>query len=352
VCLSSVVIAGRAPEDAQENLDAVLAAYAAGDHAVVERTFARSRDFQRFRLSDRGRLERWLGPWRPDKAKLLLDVIARSADIAPAYTLTLLHAGQAYVLGRPAPPGSAAGEDRLEQTWHAVALAVLQSRFYDGEVERYLGRVAARRPAPALAVVGPPRGELARAIAQEQRCRVLHASARHDRLATESDFAAATPPAEREAAITCVRQALTRFEAAAKHADGQTEARLRAGWAIFQLGRSAEAMKTFEGIDAGDDHLLAYWLALFRGRTADALGDDPDAERAYRRALAAFPGAHSASIGLALSLFRMNRDDEAEEAASAVRRQSGNAVDPWELYPAGDARFLGRWLGGVRGLRP
>jgi tetratricopeptide (TPR) repeat protein len=223
--------------------------------------------------------------------------------------------GRDYVVGRPSPPGTAADDDAFERRWHGIALAVLQTRFYDGEIERYLERLAQRRPRATTVPVWPERADLAEAIAQEQRCRVQHVGARHDRLAATEAFAAATPTADRELAVTCVDRSRAKFERAAAHAESRAEAQVRGGWALFQLGRNAEALQMFDGVDPQDDRPLAYWLALFRGRTRDAMGATADAEADYRRALALFPDAQSATIGLALTLFRMNRDDEADAAA-------------------------------------
>jgi hypothetical protein len=101
-------------------------------------------------------------------------------------------------------------------------------------------------------------------------------------------------------------------------------------------------------VEPGDDRELAYWTALFRGRIADVLGRDRDAERAYRAALAAAPDAQSAGIGLTLALFRMNRSEEAEAMGMAVRTRSASVVDPWWNYHGGDQRFVARWIGELR----
>jgi len=164
----------------------------------------------------------------------------------------------------------------------------------------------------------------------------------------EMEGASATPAAERGAAIECVQVALSFFEAAAAHPETRDEARTRAGFALFQLGRNADAQQSLDAANPGDDRTLAYWRALFRGRVADALDQTADAERAYREALAGFPDAHSASIGLALSLFRLHRDDEAEAAVHAVRQRSIKVDDPWEAYYPADARFADKWIAELR----
>jgi tetratricopeptide (TPR) repeat protein len=333
---------------ADVSLDQILAAYTSGDHAIVERAFAKSNDFQRYKLIDQPRLERWLGTWSRPKAAMLIEIIDRASQIAPAYSARLLGTGQRYVLSRKEPPGASAADDVLERRWHLIAIAGLQRRFLGAEVVRYVDNLQAGRPFPANALVWDSRVHLGRAVGQEQRCRLMHATARHDRVLAELEGASSTPAAERSVAIECVQVALSFFEAAASHAAVREEARTRAAFAQFQLGRNADARQSLESVNPGDDRTLAYWRSLFRGRVADALGSPADAEQAYRDALAGFPDAHSASIGLALSLFRLQRDDEAEAAVKAVRQRSLNAVDPWETYYTADARFVERWIAELR----
>jgi tetratricopeptide (TPR) repeat protein len=346
--MPAILVPAAAPD--QQGLDRMLAAYASGDHEVVTRTLARSRDFQKHDLLLNERhLEKWLGAWDRTKAAMLAEIVDRASIIALAYGRVVLAVGQRYVLNRPSPPGASPADDAIERRWHLIAVGSLQRRSLADPTGRYLEALQARRHLPESAAVWDPRLDLGGAIGQEQRCRLLHATARHDRVLAELEGAAATPTAERQAAIECVRAALSLFEKAAVNADTRDEALTRAGFALLQLGRNEEAQKAPEDANPGADRTLAYWRALFRGRVADALGADMDSERAYREALANFPDAHSASVGLALALFRLRRDDDAEAAAGAVRKRSITAVDPWDSYLAGEARFVERWIGEMRG---
>jgi hypothetical protein len=126
------------------------------------------------------------------------------------------------------------------------------------------------------------------------------------------------------------------------------EARTRAGFAAFQLGKNDEARAALDGVTGSADRTVAYWRALFLGRVSDALGADADAERAYRDAVRLFPDAQTARIGLALALFRLHRDDDAGEAVLAARRVRAEGVDPWETYFDGDARYVAGWLAAMR----
>ena len=117
---------------------------------------------------------------------------------------------------------------------------------------------------------------------------------------------------------------------------------------LYQAGRHADALKWLDGVVAGDDRDLAYWLALFRGRVLTALNRPQDASAAYKAAVALYPTAQSAGIGLALELMRLDRMQEADAAARVVRTAGSSATDPWSSYGAGDRRFLDPWIDQLR----
>ena len=344
--LTAPTPAAEPTDQAAPALDKMLAAYTAGDHAIVARMLARSSDFQRNRLMNRERMERWLAAWNPHKAAMLIEMADQSATIGPAYTTTLLGIGQRYVLARAV--GSSPADDAVERRFHAIALGILQKRFLAEEIARYVTLLEKSRPRPTANAVLDARLDFARAIGQEQTCRLLHATARHDRLLAEFEGAAATPPAERQRAIECVERSLTLFDAAAARPETRDEARTRTAFSLFQLGRTDDAHQALTGANPGEDRALVYWHALLRGRVADAREADADAERAYRDALTAYPDAHTAGIGLALALFRMRRDDDAETAMRMVHKRSMKAVDPWDTYYGADGRFVSSWIGELR----
>jgi tetratricopeptide (TPR) repeat protein len=335
----------------QQGLDPILAAYTTGDHDVVARTLVTSNDFRRLRLIDGRRLERWLGAWSPVKADFLLELIDRASAVGPAYVSPLVTKGQAYVLSRPGAVGVSAQEDALERRWHLIAVGTLQRRLMGEQIVGYVEVLQTRRPLPANAAVWDARVNLGRGIGQEQVCRAIHATARHDRLLAEFEGKAATPPAVRQMAIDCMQTALRYLESAAAREEVGEEARTRAGFAAFQLGKNDDARAALAGASGSADRTLAYWRALFLGRVSDALGADADAERAYREAVRLFPEAQTARVGLALALFRQHRDDDADEAVLAARRVRADGVDPWETYFEGDARFVSDWIAAVRKAR-
>ncbi len=116
----------------------------------------------------------------------------------------------------------------------------------------------------------------------------------------------------------------------------------------YQLGAYPDALKTIERAGTTEDAELTYWMQLFRGRILDGLERYADAERAYRAALAARPAAQSAGVGLALTLFKLDRVTDARAAAMAARQQPRDTVDPWWTYLGADARFIPRWRAELR----
>ena len=335
----------------QQSLDQILATYSGGDHDVVTRSFVHSNDFRKRNLFERRKIEEWLGAWSPDKAALVVELIERASSVAPAYIPNLVTTGQRYVLGRPSQPGAVLREDDLERRWHLIALGAMQRHFLTRNLLQYVEVLRARRPLPAAAVVWDPRIELARGIAQEQQCRLLNATARDDEVLENLEGGAATPLVQRREATGCMRTALTMLEAAAEREEVRDEAFTRAGFVAFQLGRNPEAKALLDSVRPGPDRSLAYWRSLFSGRVADALRADAAAETAYRAALAEYPEAHSARIGLALALFRQHRSDEADAAMRAARQVGDEAVDPWDGYFMADIRFVGDWLAAMRKAR-
>ena len=346
-------------------LDAVLATYLSGDTDVIRRTFARSVDFQdRLRLSEPRELDRWLGSWNRGKALFVLEIARAAAIVAPRYSTGLIGAGRRYVgtapVGDPASREAAA----FAQLWHRTAVALLQAYGDPWRVEEHVGDLVARAGAGA----GPldARLVLARGVARERACwnrrpSLDQPSSHAGALAkaagvTVPDDLDGPTKSGREASVnahlTCLRDALAQFEAASCFDETRAEARTRGGWALFLIGRLAEALEWLDAAEPGDDRDLAYWLGLFKGRVLDGLGRFQPAATAYQCALALYPGAQSAGVGLALELVRLDRDVEADEVARSLRTAGATAPDPWSTYLDGDHRFVDRWIAQLRaGMR-
>jgi hypothetical protein len=342
-------------------LDAVLAGYMRGDVGIVSRTFTTSLDFQAAGLGEPGRLERWLGGWHRGKAALLLDLARAASDVAPHFVPPIVGAGHRYLLASGVTGSSDVPEEPFGRLWRRAAIGLLQRSGAPFMIDEHLDALAAAQGPVATDVALDPRLVLARAIAQERRCwdgrpdlarpgagvRNLTRVAGAERVPGDPTTAAVR--AEDERWRTCLDEAVARFDVAAAAADTRTEARVRGAWLLFQRSDALQALEWLDAAgSAGDDHELAYWGALIRGRVLDELERYQDAADAYAAALTLCPNAQSAGVGLALALFRLDRVAEADELARALRARTANVDDPWWIYPGGDQRFVDRWMAELR----
>ena len=346
----------------QNPLAFALTAYAGGDHDVIKRVFARSLDFQHAHLLNTDRVERTMGGWQRSNAAFLIELAEHSANVAPAYSMSLLTIGRRYLERRPAST-SAPADDTFERLWHQTAVGILQRRFLLSSVEDYIVAVEKSRAAANRELRG--RLQYARAVLQEQRCWLerpvlMRVGTPVAELHRVSGGRAAGPPRRRPGELSpdvsrrldCLDQAAEQFTAAAAaSADAAAEAQIRLAWVQFQLGMFNEALATLDRTDPGTDPTLRYWATLFRARTAGALKRPTEAERLYRAALHIYPDAQSAGVGLALTLFELDRIDEANEASKSVRAAQERAPDPWWTYLAADSRFVDAWIRQLRALQ-
>jgi tetratricopeptide (TPR) repeat protein len=335
-------------------LDAVLAAYLSGDVDVVSRSFGRSPDFpDRMRLNDPREFDRWLGSWDRRKALFLIEIARATAQVSPRFPRIVVDAGRRYVQAAGgaelATPETAANI----QLWHRVAAGLLQKFGTSLHVEAYARDVAVRTGAPLDA-----RLVLARAIALERICWDRRPSLEQPDVETGVLTKAAGAriqgangfPVFRETTVTvhrtCLGQALMRFEDASESDETRDEARVRGAWILFQVGRFPEALDWLDAAAPKDDRDLAYWRTLFRGRVLESLGRPQDALSAYQAALKLNPGAQSAGVAHAILLMRLDRAQEADATARALRLSTD--ADPWLIYSMGDHRFVDRWIEQLR----
>jgi tetratricopeptide (TPR) repeat protein len=132
---------------------------------------------------------------------------------------------------------------------------------------------------------------------------------------------------------------LERYQAAINFPDTAAEARMRAAWFLCRAGRLDEALALIDVRPSGDtDAYVRYLTDLVRGQILRARGRLDDAERAYRDALATWPGAQSARVSL--MTLRLSRGDrqEAAKLADAAETASADQFDPWWTYWLGDYR--------------
>jgi hypothetical protein len=343
-------------------LDGLFTAYRDGDRDIVKRTFGRSRDFQAARIAQEGHLDRWLTPWHRGKAVMLLELAEASTRVAPQYTPFLLGAGRQYVRATREGNEPAGAGETFVRNWHRTAIGLLHRAGDPLKTEQYVEMLTAKMAGETTRPATDPRLLLAVAVAQEHRCWFTRPGlGLADAPIVEFTQAAGVritdplgPPPEQKERMAleyrdCLRLAINRFTEAAEIPETRAEARLRAGWTLFLAGHFQEALDRLDVGDVGDDRALLYWSALFRGRTLTALDRHQDAVDAYRSALELFPGAQSATVALALGLFRLNQVAEADELGRTLRTRPAPAEDPWPMYVEGEARFVESLIQQLRG---
>ena len=200
------------------------------------------------------------------------------------------------------------GADAFECAWLWTEVAALEGLFMPDSAMVLVNRAVERCPREA-------RLHLAHAIVSEQR------------------WLRGTAAATEETVI------LDRYQAAIKFPETAAEARMRAAWFLFRVGKLDEAMALIETRPpGGSDSYVLYLTDLVRGQILRARGRLDEAEKAYRDALTAWPDAQSARV--ALMTLRLSRGDrqEAAKLAEAAETAAGNQFDPWWTYWLGDYR--------------
>lgn len=350
--------------------------YVGGDYDAITRALPSARSLAVLQAPpDAGKLRKWLGnKWDRTKAVFLLEFAGAEAQFAPGAAITALSEGRLFVISRPTPLGQTKEEDAFELAWHKAAMSFLEDRLFVSTQELYLDTIQRRySPLPgAPNVTLDPRFALHRAVAQEQKCwndrmLITQTSATAGLSVPASNGvgdvtvqgSAASPvdmrqvgpassvPTEIATRKNCLAEGVRRY-GVAMAPETATEAFTRSAWMQYQLGAYPDALKTIERAETTEDAELTYWMQLFRGRILDGLERYADAERAYRAALAVRPAAQSAGVGLALTLFKLDRIADARAAAMAARQQPPDAVDPWWTYLGADARFIPRWRAELR----
>ena len=132
------------------------------------------------------------------------------------------------------------------------------------------------------------------------------------------------------------------YDDALAHPDSAREAHLRLGFMLLQGRQFDRAIAQLRQVEPPEDPGQQYLARLFEG-WAHQRRDDPDmgeAERAFREAVEAVPGAYTVSLSLALLLYPTDRRLEADALMQAVADAEPPVVDPWRTYGYGDYR---RW---------
>lgn len=142
-----------------------------------------------------------------------------------------------------------------------------------------------------------------------------------------------------------------RYEEAIQYADVAAEARVRAAWFLFKTGAAERALEILgREPSTSPDQQVRYLHDLIKGRLLQARGQSEAAIAAYRQALATWPGAQSARVGLMTSLLTAGQTPEATQLSEEIQNADTSTLDPWWTYSRGDFRGYAAINDILRGL--
>jgi tetratricopeptide (TPR) repeat protein len=210
--------------------------------------------------------------------------------------------------------GADSGWSAIDEVWYQAAIAVLEIAQLGSAVD-HLAQVA------LLRFPLQPRFILARAVAEE----IL-----------TSPYAGVT---ERPKDRTLL-DVSNRFREAMAYAAVRDEAELRLGFLETRFGDQVRSLQHIRNARMGlQDPELVYLSWLFEGRALATMGREPEAEAAFRAALDISPGAQSATLGLAASLFQRNQVEQSSRLIDEFLKRPQRQIDPWWTYWIGDGRM-------------
>ena len=135
-------------------------------------------------------------------------------------------------------------------------------------------------------------------------------------------------------------RAIKVFEHLQDDPDVGAEARMRMGAIYLRQRNDDRAIAVFEQVKPRTrDPWVVYLAEYFTGQALERRKRQADAERAYRGAVAAVPGAQAASVALAALLFQSDRRTEASDVITTMLARRPRAADPWRGYAHADDRF-------------
>lgn len=131
------------------------------------------------------------------------------------------------------------------------------------------------------------------------------------------------------------------------------EAHLRLGYFELRRAQVVAALDQFDRASPStSDPATRYWLHLLRGRALTRAGRTADAVAAYRRAVAEFSGAQSATVALGALLSAERESGEGRDLVTRMLTQPP-AMDPWRLYEFPTSRHWAAAMTTVYGaIRP
>jgi tetratricopeptide (TPR) repeat protein len=118
---------------------------------------------------------------------------------------------------------------------------------------------------------------------------------------------------------------------------------------VQRQGSIDEALSLFRRAESlTRDPWVLYLSRYLSGRAWEAKNRPAEAEQAYRRAIAVMPRVQSASVSLAVLLFRRDKRAEASELIERMIAADPIPPDPWREYAASDHRFWPELLAHLR----
>ena len=202
------------------------------------------------------------------------------------------------------------GADAFECTWLWTEVAAFEGLFMADSAMLFVPRAVERCPA-------------------EGRLRLAYA------IISEQQWLRGSAGAHEENGI------LERYQAAIRSPGAGAEARMRAAWFLWRIGRLDEALVLADASPpSGTDPYVIYLTDLVRGQILRARGRPADAEKAYRDALTIWPGAQSARVALMTMVLSRGDRQEAAKLANAAETEADPATqfDPWWTFWLGDYR--------------
>ena len=328
--------------------------YAAGQFDEVAAELAGLTDFQQLFDDLKGHSEAWLeagGPADRHRRQLAAATFAlEAARVAAWREWKLIQESPPQtsplptIYWKPAPLLIEWGCERLrnndppvavERVWHLAALAVAQR----GEDPQFLigmtQIVAAPGEPTELPPLPTPRRYAPEVLnSQKEISHLLHA---RKRFPEEPRFLLAEGLA-RERVVP--NEAALAYADLVKHPDVGAEAELRLGALLLRQNRLPEAMKSLDRVERRTrDPYLVHLTRFFRGQIHVRQQREREAIEAFRGALAARPGAQSASVMLAELLFKDGRRSEAQRVMADALAANPAGGDPNLEYAHGDDRF-------------
>jgi VWFA-related protein len=201
-----------------------------------------------------------------------------------------------------------AGADAFECLWFVAEAAALEGLFAPESAQPFIARSLLRCP-------DNPRLHLAHAFVLEQQW-----------------LRGRTTPAQ-------APEILTRYEAAMKFPETETEARVRAARFLHAQGQLDRALAMVNGVTRQSPDLeIRYFEHLIRGQILKAAGRQDEAAASFQAALTVWPGAQSARVALMTLLLGRGNRAEAAALSEAIQTAPPDQSDPWWMYWLGDYR--------------